>query len=117
MHEYSIVSSLIDVCKEIALQQNAKTIGKIVLKVGRLSGIELHFLTSCFDVFKEDTLCRNSELAIEICEVSIVCEECMSHSIIYENNFFCPVCKSHNTKMISGQELLVKSIEIESSID
>lgn len=113
MHEYSIVSSLMDVCKDLANSNNADSISKVTLKVGRLSGIETHFLVSCFDAFKENTICHNTELILEICDVKIKCQDCHKENIILNNTFYCPECNSQNTLMISGQELLVKSIEIE----
>lgn len=112
MHEYSIVASLINVCEKEADKQHAKAIKTIVLKVGRLSGIETHFLTQCFDVFKEDTLCANATLILELCDVIIECANCHEQSIIHNNNFFCPKCHSDQTTMVGGQELLVQSIEI-----
>lgn len=112
MHEYSIVASLIDLCEKEAQRQHAKSIKTITLKVGRLSGIEPPLLTQCFDVFKEDTLCHNAILQLELCDVIIQCATCKERSVITNNNFICPKCHSEETAMVGGQELLVQSIEI-----
>lgn len=112
MHEYSVVSSLIDVCEKQAKKSNAKQINKITLQVGRLSGIEAHFMESCFDTFKEDTVCHNAQLIMKIIDVEIYCKECKSKRIVLDNNFLCQVCKSTQTEILQGQELLVESIEI-----
>lgn len=112
MHEYSIVSSLLEVCKEVAMKNQATSVNKVVLKVGRLSGIETHFLINCFDAFKEHTICHDAELVLEVCEVKIHCNDCQKINIITNNTFYCPLCNSGNTSMISGQELLVQSIEV-----
>lgn len=112
MHEYSIVSSLIEVCKEVAIKNQATSVNKIILKVGRLSGIETYFLINCFDVFKENTICHCAELVLEVCEVKIHCNDCQKINIITNNIFYCPECNSTNTSMVSGNELLVQSIEV-----
>ena len=112
MHEYSIVASLIDLCEKEAHRQHAKAIKTITLKVGRLSGIEPHLLTQCFDTFKEETLCHNAILELEMCDVVIFCATCKEKSVITNNNFICPLCHSEETSMVGGQELLVQSIEI-----
>lgn len=112
MHEYSVVSSLIDVCEKQAKKSNAKEIKKITLQVGRLSGIEVHFLESCFETFKEDTICHNAKLIIKTVEVEIYCEECNTKQIVLDNNFLCQLCESRKTQILQGQELLVESIEI-----
>ena len=44
MHEYSIVASLIDVCEKEAKTHHAKAIKRLEVSIGRLSGIEIHFL-------------------------------------------------------------------------
>lgn len=112
MHEYSVVSSLLDLCEKQAKKSNAKQIKKITLQVGRLSGIEPHFMESCFDTFKEDTICHNAQLVMRIIDVEIYCNDCETKHVVLDNNFLCQTCKSPQTKVLQGQELLVESIEI-----
>ena len=112
MHEYSVVSSLLDLCEKQAEKSDAKEIKTVTLKVGRLSGIEAHFMQSCFDTFKEDTVCHNAQLVMNIIEVEIYCKECKTKHLVLDNNFLCPKCKSSQTETLQGQELLVESIEI-----
>ena len=112
MHEYSIVASLIDLCEKEAKKNHAKAIKRLEIRVGRLSGIEIHFLEQCFDTFKEETICRNATLVVELCEVVLLCETCHEQSVVSGNHFICPKCHSEDVSMIGGQELHVKSIEI-----
>ena len=112
MHEYSIIASLIDVCEKEATKHHAKGITCLTLSVGRLSGIEIYFLEQCFDVFKEDTICHEATLVIDVCDVMLLCSTCHEKSIVKENHFICPHCNSEEVSMIGGQELHVKSIEI-----
>lgn len=112
MHEYSIVASLIDVCEKEAKKHRAKAIKRLSVRIGRLSGIEIHFLEQCFETFKEDTICHDAVLEIEVCDVVLVCKACGTQSVVSENRFVCPKCQSAEVKMIGGQELHVKSIEI-----
>lgn len=112
MHEYSIVASLIDLCEKEAKKHHAKAIKCLKISVGRLSGIEIHFLEQCFDTFKEETICQNASLIVELCEVVLLCSACHEKSVVKENNFICPKCHSDDVSMIGGQELHVKSIEI-----
>lgn len=112
MHEYSIVASLIDLCEKEAQKHHAKAIKTLVLSVGRLSGVEPHFLEQCFDTFKEETICQNATLVLELCDVVLACQACHETSVVKENHFICPNCHSEDVLMIGGQELHVKSIEI-----
>ena len=112
MHEYSIVASLIDVCEKEAKKHHAKAIKRLEVSIGRLSGIEIHFLEQCFNTFKEETICHDATLAIDVCEVVLQCASCHKKSVVKENHFICPKCHSEDVTMIGGQELHIKSIEI-----
>lgn len=112
MHEYTIVASLIDLCEKEATKHRAKAIKAVDIDVGRLSGVEVHFLEQSFDVFKEGTICENATLNIHLCEVTLFCEACGQTSTVEMNHFICPNCQSTDVQMKSGQELQVKSIEI-----
>ena len=41
MHEYNVVQALLNQCEEVAEQNNAKTVTKVITKIGVMSGIEL----------------------------------------------------------------------------
>ena len=112
MHEYSIVASLIDVCEKEAKKHHAKAIKRLEVSIGKLSGIEIHFLEQCFNTFKEETICHDATLAINVCEVVLQCASCHEKSVVKENHFICPKCHSEDVTMIGGQELHIKSIEI-----
>ena len=112
MHEYTIVASLIDLCEKEAKKHHAKAIKRLEIQVGRLSGIEIHFLKQCFVTFKEVTICADAQLSVEVCDVVLLCASCHEKSVVSENHFICPKCHSEDVTMIGGQELHVKSIEI-----
>ena len=113
MHEYSIVSSLIKLCEKEAKKNEEHKIKTLYLKVGKLSGIEPHFIKHCFDFFKEETVCHNATLKIEILDVIIYCNNCKENYSLKENNFLCPKCESKETKMVQGKELLLEKIELD----
>jgi hydrogenase nickel incorporation protein HypA/HybF len=114
MHEFSIVSSLMMLIEEHARRYNAKAVTKVVLGVGRLSGVEPDLLQIAFDTFKEKTICENAQLVIEIEEVKIRCRDCGKETSLGEKlSRKCPYCGSLNTEIVGGQDLYLKSLELE----
>jgi len=57
MHEYSVVQALLNQCEEVAAQNEATKVMKVIVKIGVLSGVEPHLLQVAFDTFKEKTIC------------------------------------------------------------
>ena len=117
MHEMSIVESLVNLCEqnlnEICKDGKAHEIKEIIVKVGRLSGVEAHYLQSCYDVFRQGTVCENAELKIHIQDVVIECEKCGYNGVLEQNHFICPECKSTNLKVTDGEDLYLMQLVIE----
>jgi hydrogenase nickel incorporation protein HypA/HybF len=113
MHELSIVNSLLSLCEENAKTHNAKKITKVEIKVGRLSGIEPHFLKLTFDTFKEKTICEGAELVMNIQDIIIKCLSCGAEDRLVNNEFICTRCGSNNIKVEEGEDMLLMRLEME----
>ena len=75
MHEYSVVQALLNQCEEIAEQNSAEKITKVVCKIGVMSGIEIHLLQVAFDTFKEGTMCDGAEFIINEQKLKLRCRD------------------------------------------
>ncbi|RMH79497.1 MAG: hydrogenase maturation nickel metallochaperone HypA [Acidobacteria bacterium] len=113
MHEFSIVQSLLELVEEQARVYKAKEVKVIQLLVGVLSGVEPHLLELAFETIKEGTVAQRAELRIEVERLKLYCRECGKESEKEELNALCPHCQSLNTEIRGGQELLLKSLELE----
>jgi hydrogenase nickel incorporation protein HypA/HybF len=113
MHELSVVNSLIDLCEKNAKANNAKKIIKAEVKIGRLSGIEPHFLKITFDTFKIKTLCEDAELVVIIQDVVIKCLSCGGENILENNEFVCKTCGDNDVRVIDGEDMLLMRLEME----
>lgn len=113
MHEFSVVQSLMELIERYAEENKAKKVLKVTVRVGVLSGIEPHLLELAFNTFKEGTIAESALLVIERENLKIRCQECSAEGEKNELNALCPFCGSLNTEIISGQEMLLKSLELE----
>jgi len=109
MHEFTIVQSMLDMCKK---HSKGKKVDKVVVDIGKMSGIEPHFLKESFDTFKENTVCDEAVLDMNIIDITIVCDDCKAESKIENYDFFCPKCHSGNTKVLTGQEMHIQYLEL-----
>ncbi len=113
MHEFSVVQSLIALIEKYARENGAKRITKVVVIVGVLSGVEPHLLEFAFETFKEGTIAEKAEFIIEVERLKVWCEDCLVESEKEELNVACPVCGSLKTRIKGGEDLLLKSLEME----
>lgn len=113
MHEYSIVQNLLDLCEQNARENNATKVHKVVIGIGEMSSVEPQLLKTAFDTFKLDTIASDALMEIQRTPLKAECFDCSADFVPTMSNFLCPKCGSANTKLISGDELLLLSLEIE----
>ncbi len=101
--------STIALCEKHA---RGRPIKKIAMKIGKMSGINPHFLQESFDVFKEDSGCAEAVMEVELIDIKIKCKSCQKESVLDKYHFSCPVCQSTDIEIITGQEMHVDHIEI-----
>lgn len=113
MHEYSVVQALINQCEDIAKQNNATKITKVICKIGIMSGIEIHLLKVAFDTFKEKTICDGSELIINEQKLKLECKDCGHIFETDEIRYYCKKCDSLKVKVLDGEDMYLMSLEME----
>ncbi len=113
MHEYSVVQALLNQCEEVAEQNGAEKITKVVCKIGVMSGTEIHLLQVAFDTFKEGTMCDGAEFVINEQKLKLECRECGHIFETDEIRYFCTKCESLKVKVLDGEDMYLMSLEME----
>ena len=113
MHEYSVVQALLNQCEEIALENEATSISKVICKIGMMSGIEIHLLKVAFDTFKEGTMCENAKFIINEQKLKLECRECGAVFEVDEVRYYCRECESLSVKVLDGEDMYLMSLEME----
>lgn len=113
MHEFSIVESLLELIQEYVEKNNGKSVYKIELKVGKMSGVEPYLLQVAFDSLKEGTVAEKAQLTINIQDVVAMCNKCNKTFLLDDLNFSCPECKNSDIDVIDGKDIILQSIDIE----
>ncbi len=114
MHELSVCQSMLRQVSEIARQHDARHVSRVQLRIGALSGVEPDLLKQAFLIASAGTIAEEAQLSIEKLPVCVRCESCGAESEVDANKLICPACGDWHTRLISGNEMLLDSIEIES---
>lgn len=113
MHELSISSGIIDVARRAfaSQPQAASRVLRVNVRVGRLTGIVPDFLCHYYALMTVGTELDGSTLAVEVVPVRGRCSDCSAAFEVDDVCFTCPRCGSGFTKVFSGTDLEVVSLE------
>ena len=113
MHELAVCQGLMGQVEQIAQRENAERITRILLSIGPLSGVEAMLLKDAFPIAAAGTVAENAELAIEVQAVKVKCLSCGAESEASANRLLCAACGDYRTQLLSGDEMLLMSVELE----
>ena len=95
------------------LSSKSPQIRELHVKIGRLSGVEAHYLQNCYEVFRAGTVCENADLIIHTQEIVVKCKNCGFSGDLTQNDFSCPHCKSSEISVIDGEDMYLMRLVIE----
>ncbi|MFA5951144.1 MAG: hydrogenase maturation nickel metallochaperone HypA [Hyphomicrobium sp.] len=109
MHELGITRNVIAIASEAA---KGRRVRRVTLEVGKLSGIMSEAIAFCFETVAQGTSLDGAELEIVQIDGRARCRECAS-VFATPTLFTACACGSRACERISGEELKVRSIELE----
>lgn len=112
MHELSICEALLRQVEDIARQSSARGVRSISVQLGPLSGVDGAQLSRTFVIARAGTCAAAAELRIETLPVRLCCRECGAESEAASNRLLCSACGSWQTTLLSGDELLLRRVEL-----
>ena len=96
-----------------AFSSKSPQVRELHVKIGRLSGVEAHYLQNCYEVFRVGTVCENADLIIHTQEIVVKCKNCGFSGDLTQNDFSCPSCKSSEISVIDGEDMYLMRLVIE----
>ena len=113
MHEISLIRSMFGVIAETHPEIPLERISRIHLQVGEISNAEPLALQSAFEALAEvEPEYAHIELQITQTPILIYCESCRKNVPVQHYRFVCD-CGTPSTRIVQGDELLVREIEYE----
>lgn len=117
MHEMSLMEGIFEALhKSIEPYPGARVI-KVNLVVGALTNAVPDALEFAFEAFSKGTRAEGAQLEIELVPLTIKCGQCNWEGPGEVTQFECPKCQSWQLEIVTGRELLIKSLEVETNGD
>jgi hydrogenase nickel incorporation protein HypA/HybF len=112
MHEFSIARSIVDIAEEAVTSREGRSVERIILDIGRLSGIELDALTFVWEAATKESVLEGAERIINTIPARAKCLECEQEFEPAELMDACPHCGSYFYDILKGKEMQVRSLVI-----
>ena len=113
MHELSIAQGILDIVYQNLPKDRTVTVRSVRLRIGAIGGVVTDSLEFCFSAITAGTPMEGVALEIERVPLVVHCNACGKDSEIEQTMFACPSCNGVDLRMVSGNEMQVKDIEIE----
>lgn len=114
MHELSIAQSVADVVERRASSLGATRVTSVRLRVGEASGVVSDSLAFCFEMLGADyPLLAATRLDVERTPHRAWCAACEAEFAVRDYIARCPDCGAWSDKIVSGAELQIVEMEIE----
>lgn len=115
MHELAVCQSLLGQIETVAIENRATAVHRVTLQIGPLSGIEPPLLQQAFPIAVAGSIAENAVLEIELLPIRVACKQCGAESEATTNKLICGECGHWQTQLLSGDEMLLASLELDRS--
>lgn len=113
MHEFGIVSSVLETVMDCASRARATKVLAVTLRVGDLVQAQEDSLLFSYEILTEDTIAQGSNLIIEQVKPRSHCIDCDRDFTHNGLDLRCPFCGSISTQLVAGKELSIASIDVD----
>ena len=114
MHELAIAQSIVDAVETRATECNATRVKGVRLKIGEASGVVPDSLSFCFEMLASlDPILTGAQLLIDTLPHRAWCRHCKQEFAVVDFIAQCPTCQEWSNEIISGTELQILDMEIE----
>jgi hydrogenase nickel incorporation protein HypA/HybF len=113
MHELGVAESILNTAIKVAEDNNAKTITKIQVKVGTLSGVEPYALQFALNAIKDGTIAQNADMEMNIIKAVGRCNACGKDSEPDTFYSICEYCNDPMLEIVAGEEFEIEFVDVE----
>lgn len=126
MHELAVAQALVEQVEAVidqhaashdqdASSSDAWQASLIRVRIGPLAGVVPELLASAFPLAAAGSRMEHAELEFAHAPIQVRCQTCGAETEAAMNRLICGACGDWHTQVISGDELLLESVELETS--
>ncbi|MFC1856925.1 hydrogenase maturation nickel metallochaperone HypA [Thermodesulfobacteriota bacterium] len=112
MHELGIAQSIIEIAIRVAKENGSSRISVVRIQAGEFRGIIQEQLEFSFAFAAEGTMAEGAKLEVEVIPIEARCESCGEEFRVKNFHFQCLACESEKVRVLGGDELTVKDLEL-----
>ncbi len=113
MHEMALSESVLQSIESNARAEGFARVLAVHLEIGELAGVDAEAMRFSFDAVTRGTLAEHARLDISAAPGEAWCLPC-GHTVRIAKRFDpCPDCGSHQLQVTGGEDMLLKSLEVE----
>ena len=113
MHEFSLMTGVLDAVEMSAREHNAGKVVEIRLIIGEMAEVLDDAMDFAFEALAPGTLAEGAQLTMTKVAPQSRCLACGREFEHDRYHFSCPACDSLATELVAGREMYIESIEIE----
>ncbi|HJT57460.1 MAG TPA: hydrogenase maturation nickel metallochaperone HypA [Ktedonobacteraceae bacterium] len=116
MHELAIAESIVEAVGAKATACNAARVKSVRLKIGEASSVVIDSLTFCFEMLIDlDPILSGAQLLTDTVPHRARCRHCNKEFAVANFVAQCPTCQEWSDEIVSGTEMQIVEMEIESA--
>ncbi len=115
MHELAVAQALVEQVDSVIRQHNASSASLIRVRIGPLAGVVPELLASAFPLAAAGSRMEHAELDLVAAPIQVRCQTCGAETEAALNRLICGACGDWHTQVLSGDELLLESVELETA--
>jgi hydrogenase nickel incorporation protein HypA/HybF len=115
VHELAVAQALVEQVDAVIRQHGASQASLIRVRIGPLAGVVSELLASAFPLAAAGSRMEHAVLDLVAAPIRVRCQTCGAETEAALNRLVCGACGDWHTQVVSGDELLLESIELETS--
>ena len=113
MHELSVAQALVEQIEAIVRERQADAATSFRVRIGPLSGVVPELLASAFTLAAAGSAIEQAAMELVNAPVRVRCQTCGAETDAAMNRLLCGACGDWHTRLISGDELILESVELQ----